>query len=133
MDPDGFLDKNNTIAVVGVSFNQDKWGSKIYRTLKSSGFNVYGVNPKYKRINDDACYPDLISLPKRPDVVITAIPPGVTEQIVKQCKKLKISRVWMQPGSESEKAISFCKSNRIQVMYDSCFVVDGLKGGFSQK
>ena len=33
----------------------------------------------------------------------------------------------MQPGSESEKAIKFCKTNNIKTVYNVCFVVDGLK------
>jgi len=121
-----FLNKNNAVAVIGVSADPDKWGSKIYKTLKSSNFNVYPVNPKYKKIGDDICYPDLKALPKKPDVVITVVPPRVTEQIVKACKEAGISRVWMQPGSESEKAINFCKNNDIKVVYNTCFVADGL-------
>jgi predicted CoA-binding protein len=28
----------------------------------------------------------------------------------------------MQPGSESEKAIIFCKDNEIEVVYDNCIM-----------
>jgi uncharacterized protein len=129
MDPDGFLDKNNIIAVIGVSPNPNKWGSRIFQTLKSRGFDVYPVNPKHKRIGDDICYPDLKSLPERPDVVITAVPPKVTENIAIECKKARIDKIWMQPGSDSEKVIEFCKRSNITAVYNACFVVDGLNGG----
>ena len=122
-----FLNKNNAVAVIGVSTNPKKWGSKIYKILKSSNFNVYPINPKYKKIDNDVCYSGLKTLSKKPDVVITVVPPRVTEQIVKACKKIGISKVWMQPGSESEKAINFCKSNNIKIVYNTCFVADGLK------
>ena len=131
MNPDVFLEKRNLIAVIGVSLNAKKWGSKIYKTLKSVGFNVYPINPKYKKINNDVCYANLNSLPKKPDVVITVVPPKATEQIVKECKNLKIDKIWMQPGSESEKSISFCKNNHIKAVHNICFVVDGLKKKFS--
>ncbi len=37
----------------------------------------------------------------------------------------------MQPGSESEKAITFCKENNIEVVYNACFVVAGLRANFN--
>ena len=127
METKEFFNKKNLIAIVGVSSNSEKWGWKIYNSLKGSGCWVYSINPKYMQINGEACYPDLKSLPKKPDVVITVVSPKITEHIVEECKNLKINKVWMQPGSESEKAIIFCKSNNIDVVYNACFVVDGLK------
>ena len=121
-----FLNKKNKIAIVGVSANQEKWGHKIFMKLKSLGFSVYPINPKHKDIEGNPCYPSLKHLPEKPDVVITVVPPKVTEQIVKECKELGIKKIWMQPGSESKKAIDFCKKHNIQVMYNVCFVADGL-------
>ncbi len=129
MNSNDFLNKENKIAIVGVSVNQKKWGFKIYKELKSAGFRVYPINPKHKRIGLDNCYPNLQALPEIPDVVITVVPPNVAEQLVEHCRKLGIKRVWMQPGSESEKAIKLCKHNNIEIMHDACFVVNGLKIG----
>ncbi|MCD6467568.1 MAG: CoA-binding protein [Methanomicrobia archaeon] len=122
-----FLNKKNKIAVIGVSNNHEKWGYKVYKTLKSSGFDVYAVNPKYTKIDSDRCFPDLRSIPEKLDEVITIVPPKVTENIVRLCKELGIKKVWMQPGSESEDAVRYCKENGIDVMYNACFVVDGLE------
>jgi len=121
-----FLNKNNIFAIVGVSINPNKWGWKVYKNLKSSGFNVYPINPKHKKINNDTCYPDLKSMPKKPDVVITIVKPEITENIVKECKDLGIKKVWMQPGSESEKSIDLCKKNNIKIVSKSCFVINNL-------
>ena len=119
-----FLNRDNIIAVIGVSTNPGKWGWKVYQKLKSAGFSVYAINPKHKRISNDACYPNLQASPKKPDVVVTIVHPKITEKIVKQCKDLKIDKIWMQPGSESKKAIIFCKNNNIKVIANACFVVD---------
>lgn len=129
-----FLSRENKIAIVGVSNNPKKWGYRIYKSLKSAGFDVYAINPKYTEIEGDRCYPDLRSMSKseRVDVVITVVPPRVTEQIVGQCKDLGIGKIWMQPGSESEESISLCKKNGIDVIYNVCFVVDGLKQKFDE-
>jgi len=125
-----FLDRKNKIAVIGVSNNHEKWGYKVYRSLKNSGFKVYPVNPKHEKIDSDRCYPDLRAIPEKIDEVITVVPPEITENVVKRCKELGIGKVWMQPGSESEDAIRFCEENGINVIHDACFVVDGLKKGW---
>ena len=130
MNPNDFLNKRNKIAVVGVSASHDKWGYKVYNKLKESGFKIFPVNPKYNKIDCDTCYHDLKSLPEKPDVVITVVPPRVTESIVKSCHELGIGKVWMQPGSESDEAVRFCKQNGIYVVYNLCMVVDGLKEKF---
>ena len=127
MNTSDFLNKRNKIAIVGVSADQKKWSSKIYNELKSTGYSVYAINPKHKKIGLDICYPNLEVLPEKPNTVITVVPPNITEQVVEQCRKLGIKRVWMQPGSESEKAINFCKNNNIKVIYNACFVVNSLK------
>jgi predicted CoA-binding protein len=128
-DLQSFLDEENKIAVVGVSVDHGKWGYIIYKSLKSAGFNVCAVNPKYVEIDGGRCYPDLKSIPEseKPDIVITVVTPQVTEKIVMQCKNLGIKRIWMQPGSESEKSINFCRENDIGLVYNTCFVFDGLK------
>ena len=126
-----FLNKNNTIAFIGATIQKDKWGYKKYKEIKESGFEVYPINPKYDNVDGDKCYPNLKSLidflHEKPDFVITIVPPKVTEKIVEQCKIYGIDKIWMQPGSESEKAIKFCKENGIIVVYGVCIVVDVLK------
>ncbi|MCK4491757.1 MAG: CoA-binding protein [Candidatus Altiarchaeales archaeon] len=128
-DLGGFLGKENRVAVVGVSGDHEKWGYRIYDGLRSAGFNVCAVNPRYEEVDGSKCYPDLESIPesKKPDVVVTVVPPNVTEQIVIECRNLGIKKIWMQPGSESKESIDFCRESDICVVYNACFVVDGLK------
>jgi predicted CoA-binding protein len=130
LDVKDFLRKENVIAVVGATINPEKWGYKIYKTLREVFPRLYAVNPAYVKILGDRCYPDLKSLPERPDTVITVVPPEVTEKVVRVCKDLGIGRVWMQPGSESQDAIAFCRRNGMECMHGACFVVNGLKRGF---
>ena len=109
-----FLDKRNVFAVVGVSKDSEKYGNKVYFDLKRAGYNVYPVNPNAYNVLNDRCYPRLSDLPVLPDVVDIVVPPRITEKTVKECKDLEINMVWMQPGSESEKAINFCRKNGIK-------------------
>ena len=126
-----FLNKKNTIGFVGATIQKEKWGYKKYKEIKDAGFKVYPINPKYDEVDGDKCFPNLKSLieflHEKPDFVITIVPPKVTEKTVEQCKILGIDKIWMQPGSESEKAIEFCKENNIEFVHGICIVVDALQ------
>lgn len=119
-----FLRKKNIFAVVGVSRDPKKYGHRVYKDLKISGYRVYPINPNADEILGDKCYHSLKELPEKPDVVNIVVPSMITRDIVKQCKELEIKRVWMQPGSESEKAINFCKEKNIKIVYGVCVMVE---------
>ncbi|MGI6208595.1 MAG: CoA-binding protein [Anaerolineae bacterium] len=110
-------------AVVGVSSNPEKFGYKVFATLLDSGYQVQGVNIKDGEVLGHRIYPSLADLPEKPEVVNVVVPPRATEQIVRQCAELGLTRVWMQPGAESEEAIRFCKDNGIEVVWDACAMV----------
>jgi len=119
-----FLSKTNIFAVAGASRDPKKYGHQVYKNLKEAGYEVYPVNPNTNKILGSKCYPDLGDLPAKPDVVDIVVPPRVTEEIVKICKRLGVTKVWMQPGSESETAIEFCDKNYIDVVYGVCVMIE---------
>lgn len=107
-------------AVVGASTDPQKYGNKVFRTLHAAGYVVYGVNPRGGEIDGQALYPSLAELPVKPAVVDLVVPPKVTEGVVRECAELGLSRVWMQPGAESEAAIAFCEAHGIDVVHGAC-------------
>jgi hypothetical protein len=119
-----FLNKENIYAVVGASKNPRKYGHQVYKDLRSAGYEVYPVNPNAEQVLGDRCYPNLKELPRTPNVVDIVVPPQVTEEIVKICKELGITKVWMQPGSESDTAIKFCEDNDIEVVHGVCVMIE---------
>lgn len=110
-------------AVVGASADPAKFGNRIFRSLREAGYRVYAVNPKAESIDGAAAYPSLEQLPERPDVVDIVVPPPVTEEVVRQCARLGLRRVWMQPGAESDAAIKYCREHSIAVVYGACAMV----------
>lgn len=112
-------------ALVGVSADHKKYGYKIWRNLREKGYTVFPVNPKYDEIEGERCYRSLAEVADRVDVVDLVVPPKVTEEVVKQCVALGLTRVWLQPGAESEEAIRFCQENGIRVLYGVCVMAEG--------
>ncbi len=121
-DINEFLD-HKVWAVVGVSSDSAKYGNKVYFQLKKAGYTVFAINPKLNSIGDDTCYPSLGALPTKPEAVSIVVPPKVTEQVIKDCLELGITRVWMQPGSESKEAIRNGEENGITVIHDQCVLI----------
>ncbi len=117
------LQKIDVVAVVGASRDKEKYGYKVLMDLRNAGYETYGVNPSVDEIEGVPCYPDLASLPERPQLVITVVPPKVTEKVVREAKEAGLGRIWMQPGSESDAASSYCEDNGIEYMRDACIMI----------
>ena len=84
-----------TIAIVGGSGSAGDGLQLKYKKFKVAGYRVYPVNPHLTTYDGGPCYPDLKSLPERPDAVFILAKPSVKEAIVQQCASLGIRRVWM--------------------------------------
>jgi len=111
-------------AIVGATDDTKKYGNEIFKNLKSRGYEVYPVNPRLKELEGTKCYPSLADIPVKVDVVDFVVPPQVTEVILKECKRLGLNRMWLQPGSESEAAIAFCHENNLKVVHDVCVMLN---------
>lgn len=117
------LQSIDVVAVAGASRDPDKYGYKVLMDLKDAGYEAYGVNPSCSDIEGVPCYPDLSSLPRKPELLITVVPPKVTEKVVKEAAECGIDRIWMQPGSESTEAVAFCEENGIENMHHACIMI----------
>ena len=120
------------IAVVGISDKRDTGCNLAYRKFKAAGYSVYGINPHITTFEGEPCYPDLKSIPDRPEAVFLLTNPAVTDQVVQQCVELGVKHVWMhcmmgtKPGaaanstSVSANAVKLCRENGISVIPGAC-------------
>ena len=119
---ENFLSEKS-IAVVGASRNDKKFGNTVYKELKSKGYNVFPVNPNIEYLADEKCYPDLLSIPGEINAALLVVQPSAAMQVVKDALNKGIKKIWMQQGSESEEAIRFCKENGIEVVSKECILM----------
>ena len=120
------------IAVVGISDKRETGCNLSYRKFKAAGYIVSAVNPRISTFDGDPCYPDLKSIPEKPEAVFILTNPKVSEEIVRQCVELGIKHVWMhcmlgtRPGlaasmtSVSPEAVRLCQENGIAVIPGAC-------------
>lgn len=114
-DIDAFL-SGKTFAVVGASTNRAKYGNKIVRAYQQNARVVYPINPRADEIEGLKAHADLASLPELPHGVSIITPPAITEQVVEQAVSLGVKHIWMQPGAESAKAVSYARENDVNVV-----------------
>lgn len=108
--------KGRTYAVVGASNDRSKYGNKVLRCYQRAGFEVFAVNPKAGDVEGAPCFPDLLSLPKPVHGASIITPPPVTERVVEDAHTAGITRLWMQPGAESARAIERCRELGIDLI-----------------
>lgn len=116
------VDRANIIAVVGASNDVAKYGCIIYEFLRSAGYRVYPINPREEFILGDRAYPDIGSLPEKPDVLNVVTQPQVTEVIIDEAAAQNIGIVWLQPGSESAAAIARARELGIDLIHNACIM-----------
>ena len=112
------------IAVVGVSDRRDTGCNMAYKRFRDSGYQVYAVNPRITEFEHAPCYPDLKSIPEKPDAVFILTSPQVTDEIVQQCVELGIKHVWMHRGPGRGKrvkaAAEYGRQHGITVIEGGC-------------
>ncbi|MGI5902359.1 MAG: CoA-binding protein [Desulfitobacteriia bacterium] len=117
-----FLLEQKVWAVVGATQDPEKYGNKIYRKLKSTGYKVYPINPSYKDIDGDPCYKNLSSLPEIPQVINMVVAPHRGEKIINEAAQLGIKYAWFQPGSIDDELLELTKKLGIQSV-QACVLV----------
>lgn len=115
-----------TWAVMGVSRDEAKFGTRVYRALQAHGRQVYGVNPRLDNLDGEPVYPSLAALPVRPDVVDVVVPPAAARGILEDCLRLGIRQVWFQPGAEDAAAIAWATEQGLDVVWGGPCVLTSL-------
>jgi predicted CoA-binding protein len=128
------------IAVAGVSRDKSHHpvGNLIYDRLKSTGHDVFAVNPNMQTFEGDRCYPDLQSIPGGVDGVVIITRPEVTAQVVRECDEAGVHRVWMHRSpvggsSVSPEAVEYCREHDITLIAGACPMMFGSDVDFGHK
>ena len=113
-----------SFGVVGASSKREKYGNKVLRCYLQNGRTAIPVNPVAKEIEGQACVASVNDLPKETVSISVITPPQITEQVVEQAIAKGIENIWMQPGAESQAAVTACRQAGINVIADgSCVLV----------
>ena len=117
--------KNNTvIAVVGLSHKPDRPSHQVAQYMLTIGYKIIPINPGHNQILGQPCYPDLLSVPEKIDIVnifrrSEQVLPVVQDAITKKAKV-----IWMQEGIINVEAAKLAEEHNLSVIMDRCIKVD---------
>lgn len=122
--------RGDVFAVVGATTVRAKYGNKVLRSYLQAGKRAFPIHPREPEVEGLKTYPDLMSLPEPVHGVSIITPPAITERIVEDAVSAGVTRLWMQPGAESARAIQRARELGMSVIAGGpCLLVElGFRG-----
>jgi len=90
-----------TVAVVGASKDQSKFGNKAVRAFRQQGYAVLPINPHETEIEGLRAYPTLLEVPGPIDMVSFYVPSEIGLRVIDHVAAKRVVEVWFNPGAES--------------------------------
>lgn len=111
-----------TIAIIGASAKQEKFGNKAVRAYVQQGWTVYPVNPKEAEIEGIKVFKSIRELPDGVDEASIYLPPNLVPGVLNELAAKGILKVWLNPGAESDTAIELAEELGIEAVV-GCSIV----------
>jgi uncharacterized protein len=107
-------------ALLGASQDPERFGHEVFEAFHTNGYALQPINPKYPDIDGHPCFPSLVALPERPEVVIVALGPAVTERVIPEVLESGAKVIWMPPGCFTDAAVQACQAAGVRELHDIC-------------
>lgn len=131
-DPREILEATKTIAVVGMSTNENKSAFAVPAGLQSSGFRVIPVNPSADEILDEKAYATLEDVPDPVDVVEVFRPADEAPEIARSAVAIGAKALWLQKGIVSDEARAIAEEGGLAYVEDLCMGVQRARYGITK-
>ena len=112
------------IAVIGMSKNPEKAAHYVPKYLLEKGFNIIPVNPTTTEILDRKCYPNLVNIPLKIDIVDVFRPSDQVGPVIEEAIKVKPKVIWLQEGIHNPEAESLAQKAGIEVVFNRCMLAE---------
>ena len=122
------LTRSHVIAVVGLSANWYRPSYFAAKYMRDHGYRIIPVNPAYREVLDETCYPDLDAARNGAGVAIDIvncfrraadIPPIARDAVAVGARVL-----WMQLGIRNDAAAKIALDAGLDVVMDRCVKIE---------
>ncbi|MBN1367866.1 MAG: CoA-binding protein [Dehalococcoidales bacterium] len=121
------------VAVVGLSSDPERPSYRVASFLKENGYRIIPVNPNEEKIIGAICYPDLMAIPEKVDVVDIFRRSEDIMPVVEKAIKIGAKAVWMQEGIVNQPAADKALKAGLRVVMDKCMLKELIKIQESKK
>ena len=114
-----------TIAVVGLSPDEEKDSHRVAKYLKEQGFKIVPIYPKEDEILGEKVYRSLAEIPFAVDMVDIFRKPKVLDEVADACiERGDVKVFWSQKGIVNNKAANKAKNAGMRVVQSMCSMVE---------
>ena len=113
-----------TIAVVGLSSDEERSSHGVAAYLQRQGYRIIPVNPYEREVLGEKAYRDLKSVPERIDLVNIFRRPSEVLPHVEEAIAIGAPAVWMQLGVVNPRAVEKALAAGLDVVQDRCIAVE---------
>jgi len=118
------LSENKVLAIVGLSANESRPSFFAAKYMRDHDYKIIPVNPRYKEVLGQPCYPDLESIPEPVDIVDVFQRPDKVLPIARSAIAIKAKVLWMQLGVINPEAAKLATDAGLEVVSDRCVKIE---------
>lgn len=113
-----------TVAVVGMSKNEEKAANYVPKYLLSQGYDIIPVNPTADQILDRKCHANLHDITQQIDIVDVFRPSDQVLPVVQEAIKKKPKVIWLQEGIHNQEAEDLARKAGIKIVFNRCMLAE---------
>ena len=114
--------KLKIIAVVGMSPKPERPSHYVSMYMKEHGYTIIPVNPGQTEIAGETCYPSLLEIPYKIDVVDVFRRPEHVLPIAELAVKISAKALWLQDDVINEEAAEIAERAGLLVVMNDCML-----------
>jgi len=114
--------KLKIIAVVGMSPKPERPSHYVSMYMKEHGYTIIPVNPGQTEIAGETCYPSLLEIPYKIDVVDVFRRPEHVLPIAELAVKISARALWLQDDVINEEAAEIAERAGLLVVMNDCML-----------
>lgn len=117
------LSQAKTIAVVGLSANEERTSYQVSKEMQKHGYKIIPVNPTVDEVLGEKSYDSLLDIDEPIDIINVFRRPEHLPEIAKAATKTTCKVFWAQQGIKNEEAYEYLKERDFTVIMDLCIKV----------
>lgn len=117
------LQSAKTIAVVGLSKNEERTSHQVSKAMQESGYKIIPVNPTVDEVLGEKSYDSLTEVEEKIDIINIFRRPQFLPDLAKEAAQTDCRVFWAQQGIVNEEAYKYLKDRDFTVIMDLCIKV----------
>ena len=123
------MNKGEAVVILGASPREDRYAFRAFKILHEYGHRPIPVNPTYREVTGERCYPSIKDVAQKIDTVTIYLAKRRSDPLIDEIVSVKPRRIIMNPGAENPNLAGRAEAVGIEVV-EGCTLVMLRSGRF---